>query len=132
MVERCAKYSIELNTTSIYEREYHELYSTKLKMRLDYDKIYNLLAENESIIKDVLDTTKVFASVAGVYLVNTVGSSLSNVTQGMDLTIKSIQLASSIAGFIYIVYKIVEIHTRYKRDKKNQNENKIFGRNKKD
>jgi hypothetical protein len=101
-------------------------------MRLDYDKIYNLLAENEAIIKDVLDTTKVFASVAGVYLVNTVGSSLSNVTQGMDLTIKSIQLVSSLGGFIYIVYKIVEIHTRYKRDKKNQNENKIFGRNKKD
>jgi hypothetical protein len=101
-------------------------------MRLDYDKIYNLLAENETIIKDVLDTTKVFASVAGVYLVNTVGSSIADVTQGMDLTIKSIQLVSSIAGFIYIVYKIVEIHTRYKRDKKNQNENKIFGRNKKD
>ena len=103
-----------------------------MALKFDYDKIYNILAENEAIIKDVLDTTKVFASVAGVYLVNTVGSSMAEVTQGMDITIKAIQILLSTAGFIYTVYKIVEIHTRYKREKKIQNENKIFGRNKKD
>ena len=101
-----------------------------MAMKIDYEKLYNFLAENETMIKDILDTTKVFVSVATVYLVNNLGNRFADITNGMDVGIKAIQILSSTGGFIFIIYKIVEIHNRFKHDKKIQNGNKLFGRKK--
>lgn len=84
-------------------------------MKIDYDKIYNFLADNEYVIKDVIDVSKVllvatFATTLDINIIPTHSS--------IDTWLKIIEIMIKIAVLIYTVYKIIEIHKRFKNDKK--------------
>ena len=91
-------------------------------MKIDYDKIYNFLADNEYVIKDVIDVSKVllvatFATTLDINIIPTNSS--------IDTGLKIIEIMIKIAVLIYTVYKIIEIHKRFKNHKKRWRRNSV-------
>ena len=89
-------------------------------MKIDYDKIYNFLADNEYMIKDVIDVGKVFlaAIFATTFDINIIPTNSS-----IDTWLKVIEVMIKIAVLTYTVYKIVEIHNRFTNEKKRWRKN---------
>lgn len=89
-------------------------------MKIDYDKIYNFIADNEYMIKDVIDVGKVFlaAILATTFHINIIPTHSS-----IDIWLKVIEVMIKMAVLTYTVYKIVEIHNRFKNDKKRWRKN---------
>ena len=89
-------------------------------MKIDYDKIYNFIADNEYMIKDVFDIGKVFTAAifATTFDINIIPTHSS-----IDIWLKVIEVMIKMAVLTYTVYKIVEIHNRFKNDKKRWRKN---------
>lgn len=89
---------------------------------MDYNKLYERLVSiqewyhtNQDMIEDVFDISKVFtvAIFATTFDINIIPTNSS-----IDTWLKIIEIMIKIAVLIYTVYKIIEIHKRFKSDKK--------------